>query len=359
MPEAPGEKIFPATPHKRKEARKKGQVARSPDLSGAVVLLAVVVALRWALGSGVAAQELIGDFQTAFRFNPHADGGFTLAAARHWQLLATLWGAKLLIPFLIVAAMLGLLANIGQVGFAVSAEALAPNWERVNIASGFKRMLSFHGTFELLKGLGKIGLICWLCFSAIRNELPLLISASQMPLMPALSVMGQLVATLALRISILLLVLAVVDFAYKKYEFEKNMRMSREEMKQEMKQTDGDPMLRQRIRQKQRAIANKRMMQEVPKADVVVTNPTHFAVALKYEAKSMGAPRVVAKGQDYIAQRIKEIAREANVPTVENRVLARALFHDVALGKEIPGSLYKAVAEVLAFVYRTHGRKAS
>lgn len=359
MPEAPGEKIFPATPHKRREARKKGQVARSPDLSAALVLLALVLAIRWALGSGLAIQDLIGDVQTALRFDPHADGGFTLSAARHWQLLATLWGARLLIPLLILGALLGLLANIGQVGFAVSPQALAPDWERVNIANGLKRILSFHGTFELLKGLGKILLIVWLCFSAIRDELPHLLSSSQMPLLLALSLFGQLVATLALRVGILLVILAVVDFAYKKYEFEKNMRMSREELKQEVKQTDGDPMLRQRIRQKQRAIANKRMMQQVPKADVVVTNPTHFAVALKYEAKAMSAPRVVAKGQDYIAQTIKEIARESNVPLVENRTLARTLFRDVPLGKEIPGALYQAVAEVLAFVYRTHRRRAS
>ncbi|HEX5322375.1 MAG TPA: flagellar biosynthesis protein FlhB [Capsulimonadaceae bacterium] len=359
MSEAPGEKIFPATPHKRREARKKGQVARSPDLSGALVLLALVLVLRWALTSGTLVNQLIGDFQTAFHFDPRADGGFTISSARQWQLFVMIWTAKLLAPVFLVSILLGLGANISQVGFVISGHSLVPDWTRVSPATGLKRILSTRGVFELIKGIGKIGVIAGLCYSAIRKALPNLLDTSQMPLPVSLSVIGDLIWSLGIRIAITLALLAVVDYAYQKYDFEKNMRMSREEMKQEMKQTDGDPMLRQRIRQKQRAIANKRMMQEVPKADVVITNPTHYAIALKYDAKSMGAPRVVAKGKDYIAQTIKDIARESNVPLVENRPLARALFRDVALGKEIPGVLYQAVAEVLAFVYRTHRKRLS
>jgi flagellar biosynthetic protein FlhB len=357
MAEAPGEKIFPATPHKRKEARKKGQVARSADLSGALVLVAIVLVLRWALTSGAAIEQLIGDFQTAFHFDPHADGGFTLSSARHLELMVLLWGGKLLAPILLMGVLLGLGANIGQVGFVISGHALIPDWTRVSPATGLKRIFSSRGAFELMKGMGKIGFIAWLCYSQIEKTLPALINASRMPLLSYLSVIGDLIWSLGIRIALALAVIAAVDYVFHKYDFEKNMRMSREEMKQEMKQTDGDPMLRQRIRQKQRAIANKRMMQEVPKADVVITNPTHYAIALKYEAESMKAPRVVAKGRGYIALAIKELARESNVPMVENRPLARKLFRDVPLGKEIPGALYQAVAEVLAFVYRTHRRR--
>jgi flagellar biosynthetic protein FlhB len=266
---------------------------------------------------------------------------------------------RLMFPGLLIALVIGLLTNIAQVGFHFSTEALAPKWDKLNPLNGMKRLVSKQGAFETFKGIVKITLVGWIAYAQITDQIPTLISASQSNLVTFLSAVGELCWQIAIRIASLLFVLAIVDFAYQKFEFEKNMKMTHQEMKQEIKQQDGDPMVKQRIRQKQKAISQKRMMQKVPTATVVVTNPTHFAVALFYESGSMTAPRVVAKGQDFVAQKIKQIALENEVPLVENVALARALYSEVEIDRDIPAELYKAVAEVLAFVYRTYGRKRS
>ncbi len=358
MSDEGGEKVFPATEHKRKEARKKGQVAKSHELSGVIVLLALVSYLHYALSSGYVTNELLGDFQTAFHFNPHPNS-MTIRTTSEMIRLAMVWSLRLMMPGLLIAVVVGLITNIAQVGLQFSPQALAPKWEKLNPLSGMKKLVSKQGAFETLKGCAKIALVGWIAYSQITDRVPTLVSASQSNLVTFLSAVGELCWQISLRIASLLFVLAIADFAFQKFEFEKNMKMTHQEMKQEIKQQDGDPMVKQRIRQKQRAMSQKRMMQQVPKATVVVTNPTHFAVALYYETGSMTAPRVVAKGQDFVAQKIKEIARENEVPLVENVALARALYRDVEIDRDIPADLYKAVAEVLAFVYRTYGKKGT
>jgi len=350
------EKSFAATAKRRADARKKGQVARSAEFGGAATLLAVVAALHLLL-PGDAGLSLIRDLQSAFRFNPH-DATFTFETVHQWQMRGLMWGGRILLPVALLAVVLALVSGIGQVGFAVTPEALKPKWERLNPATGIKRLLSLHGTVEALKGVLKMSLVAGICYSALRGAIDsgTLLSTMREPLPETIAVVGGLLWTMGLRVSVVLLIIAVADYAYQKYDFEKGLKMSLSEIKQENKQSDGDPQIKAKIRRLQREMSKKRMMQDVPKADVIVTNPTHYAVALRYERGS-SAPQVVAKGQDEMAARIREVAHEHKVPLVENKPLARSLYATVEIGREIPPDLFEAVAQVLAFVYRTHGRR--
>ncbi|MDR3710607.1 MAG: flagellar biosynthesis protein FlhB [Capsulimonadaceae bacterium] len=351
-----GEKVFPATDRKRKEARKKGQVARSMELSAAFVMLTLIAWLRFSLTTGQGVNDLFGAFQTAFRFNPHPDA-LTIRSTTDILREATIWSLRLMLPGMLIAMAIGFLVNVFQVGFSFSWEALAPKFDKVNPLTGMKRMLSRHGAVESFKGTAKIAIIGWMSYSLVMDRFPLLISAAQQDLVSFLSAIGNLLWAIALRATSFLIVLAIADYAYQRFEFEKNLKMTHTEMKQELKQSEGDPLIKQRIRQTQKSMSQKRMMQRVPSATVVITNPTHFAVALQYEAGAMTAPIVVAKGQDFIAQQIKKIALEADVPMVENVALARLLYKEVEIGREVPPHLYKAIAEVLAFVYRTYRKR--
>ena len=355
MPDTSDEKVFPASPRKRKEARKNGQVAKSPELAGALVLLTLVVWIHMQLGSGTVITILLGDFQTAFAFNPHATE-LNLATASLLFTQSAIWGAKLVLPALLVGMVAGLMVNVAQVGLAFTPQALIPKFERVNIASGLKRMLGTHGIVGVIKGLLKMVLLGWVCYKGIMGGITDILNASQGDLVGMLSVVGQIIWGIGVKVASVLFVIAVGDYIYQRYDYEKNMKMSHSELKQEMKQTDGDPLVKRRIRLKQREIASKRMMQKVPKADVIITNPTHYAVALQYDGATMTAPKVIAKGQDLIAQKIKEIGREHDVPMVENVALARALYAQVQIDQEIPPMLFQAVAEILSFVYRTNAK---
>ena len=350
------EKSFTASAKKRSDARKKGQVARSAEFGGAATLLALVAALHLLL-PGDAGLSLLRDLQSAFEFNPHTTG-FTFESVHEWQVRGLEWGGRILLPVALLAVVLALVSGIGQVGFAVTPEALQPKWERLNPATGIKRLLSLRGTVEGLKGVLKMSLVGGICYSALRGGIDsgTLLNIMREPLPETVAVVGSLLWTMGLRVSVVLFIMAVADYAYQKYDFEKSLKMSISEIKQENKQSDGDPLIKAKIKRLQREMAKRRMMEDVPKADVVVTNPTHFAVALRYE-RGTSAPKVVAKGQDELAARIREVAREHKVPLVENKPLARSLYATVDIGREIPPDLFEAVAQVLAFVYRTHGRR--
>ncbi|MBV9849490.1 MAG: flagellar biosynthesis protein FlhB [Armatimonadetes bacterium] len=354
MPEGE-EKSFPATPKRREEARKKGQVARSAELGAAATLLALILALHVLL-PGDAGLSLLRDTQAAFRFGGH--DALTFGDVQRWQMTGLLWAGRLLLPTLLLALALGLAVGVGQVGFHIAPEALAPQWQRVNPASGLKRLFSLRGTVELVKSLLKLLFIGGVCYGALHGVIASgeMLGLTRKPLPEALGVVGGLLWMLGLRVAVALFILAIADYAYQKYDHEKNLRMSMSEIKQEMKQSEGDPQVKARVRRLQREMSKRRMMQDVPKATVVITNPTHYAVALHYE-HGMGAPKVLAKGQDEIARRIKEIAQENNVPLVENKPLAQTLYRTVEIGDEIPADLYEAVAQVLAFVFRTYSRR--
>jgi flagellar biosynthetic protein FlhB len=294
--------------------------------------------------------------QYAFAFNPHSET-FGFMAVVKWQHTVLLWAGGLVLPVVLTAVLLGLIANVFQVGLMFELETLTPHFDRLNPVNGVKHLFSTQGAMNLLKGIAKMLVVGSICYSTVKNAIlsGLLINAIRMPIQATISVTGSLLWNLGLRVSATLFILAVLDYIYQKYAFEKRIRMSVSEVKQEAKDADGDPKIKAKIRRIQREIARRRMMRDVPKADVVVTNPTHFAVALKYDPNDQ-APRVLAKGLDEVAEVIKEIAREHKIPTVENKPLAQALYKLVEVGDEIPPSLYEAVAQVLAFVYRTYHR---
>ena len=348
MAETAGEKTESATPRRREEARKRGQVAKSADLSSIGVLLGVLLALRPLCrhAADVLTHYLEGSLRRLDTMNLSVHETMTLGGAAILALVQALG------PLLLLALALGVLINVAQTGPMWSTEALQPNLNKLNPLTGFQRLISARGLVEMVKSVYKIGLISYICWTTIQGAYPQLCAVSRLDLMQGTAVVGETLGRLAMRVVATMLVLAALDYAFQRYQFEKQIRMSKEEVKQEMKQSEVSPQLRARIRARQREIAKKRMMEEVPKADVIITNPTHFAVALRYEMGKMAAPSVVAKGQDLIALKIRETAQLHDVPIVENPPLARALYAQVKIGGEVPGELYEAVAEVLAFVYQ-------
>jgi len=341
------------TPRRRAEARKKGQIAKSPEINTAFILLLGFFLLQTTgprLFSGMA--MLTRDFLS------HLDRpDITMTALSHGG-LGLLWMlARDVGPLILGILLAGVLANVIQVGFFLSLQPLVPDPQRINPVSGFQRMFSKRGLEELVKSGAKVGIVGIIAFQAVWGHIGTVAMLSQMPLLAGLRAMANIGLNVGLRAGAAILVLAVADYLFQRYEMEQNLRMSRQEIMEELRSTQGSPQMKARIRAQQRHMAMQRMMQEVPKADVVITNPTHYAVAIGYDAQSMRAPKVLAKGQRLVAERIREVARQHNVPVLENKPLARSLFRLSQVGQEIPFSLYQAVAEVLAFVYSLKGRR--
>jgi flagellar biosynthetic protein FlhB len=343
-----GEKTEKATPRKRQEVREKGQVAKSADINTAVVMLVVFLVLSF-FGKYYKEKMLHWMSQS---FEQYARDDLTIDSV-HLLLISWLKNTALIIaPVFFAAVAAACLANFLQVGFLFATEPLKMDWNRLNPIQGLKRIISLRAVVELLKSLLKIGVVGTVTFALLWFQLDHILSLTTKSLSTALSVLAGLTAKMGLYASVALLFLAVFDYLYQRFDFEKNIRMSKQEIKDEYKKTEGDPLIKSKIKQKQREMAMKRMMQEVPKADVVITNPTHYAVALKYEDGKMDAPVVVAKGADYVALKIKQLAKEHGVVTVENRPLAQALYRQTEIGDMIPEEFFKAVAEILAYVYR-------
>jgi flagellar biosynthetic protein FlhB len=266
---------------------------------------------------------------------------------------------KLILPTLAGLWAASLLVNYLQVGFELTPSALSPKAGRLNPANGVKRILSLRGSIELLKAFIKIiisGAIAW---SVLASRLPDLTLAAHAPLKAGLLLAGSILSELAWKLALLFLGLGVGDFFWQRYEFEQNLKMTKQEVKDEFRQSEGDPQVKAKRRAKHRRLVQVRMAAEVARADVVTTNPTHFAVALRYDARRMRAPKVVAKGQDYWAKRIVAVARRHHVPVVENKPVARALYKMVEVGREIPPALYRAVAEILAALYKLRVRRGA
>ena len=348
MPETSGEKTESATPQRRREARQRGQVAKSTELSSIVVLLGLIMALRGLCGH--AAGVLTRYFEDVCRHLDTAE--LTIHSTMTLGGGAALALVQALGPMLMLAMALGVGVNIAQTGPLWAIESITPNLAKLSPLTGISRLVSMRGVFELGKSIYKMGLISYICWVTIRGAYPDLCNATRMDLMGGVGIIGDTLGRLATRVATVMLVLAALDYAYQRYQFEKQMRMTKDEVKREFKQQEVSPQLKARIRARQREMAKKRMMNEVPTADVIIANPTHFAVALRYDSGKMVAPTVVAKGQDLIALKIREQAQAHDVPIVENPPLARALFAQVKVGGTVPGELYEAVAEVLAFVYQ-------
>lgn len=350
------ERTEAASPRKRGEARKRGQVAKSQDLSSMVVFMGIIVCLHAVGGASIAKLQVylktslihLNDAGSA----PLTTNVLFAKAGQAALLLFSVVG-----PVMITALVLGILVNVLQTGFLVAPDSLRPDFNRLNPMTGITRYFSTRGLVETAKACAKIALISWIAWSTISNSYTHLLEMMKQDLPTMLAVLGDLIYRLAMRICGFLLVLAAADYAYQRISFEKSIRMTKTEVKQESKQSEGSPIAKSRQRAKMRQMAKKRMMADVPLADVIITNPTHFAVALKYDGTGMVAPRVVAKGADLIAARIREIAQEHDVPIVENPPLARNLYKNVEVGQDIPPDLYSAVAEVLAYVYQINNRK--
>ena len=346
--ETAGERTESATPRRREKARGKGQVAKSQEVGSFFILAAgasVLMAMGpWALDQLARVTHYLLS-QTHF-LAPEDGNGAAFLLEGNVEVMF-----RVILPMAMVMLVAGVGAGVMQVGLKVTPDAMSFKWSRMNPISGIGRFFKKQTFFDLIKNLLKIGMIALLATVVIRRLWPGLSSTAALPLMDIVDVGRDGYQALMAVLLAFLAALAVMDWVFQRHQHEEQLKMSKQEMKEEHKEVDGDPQIKARIRAQQMEIARRRMMADVPKADVVITNPTHLAVAIKYEPGA-AAPVVVAKGADTVAARIREVARESRVPVIENKPVARALYAEVEVGRTIPESLFQTVAEILAYVYR-------
>ncbi len=350
MAEKPaGEKTESATPRRRSEARDEGNVARSMDLTSVAVLFAGIMTLYFSAGKLL---DSLAGFMTA-TYIDIASISITPATLPGQFMFTFKYIASTMAPIVFMVIFAGIAINVSQVGILFSKKALKLKFNKLNPLSGFKRIFSLRSVIGLIKGLFKLFIVGYICYLVIVEKVDSYWILTNVTVLQALVFIGETLLELAMKIGFALLILALADYAYQKYEYEKKLKMTKQEVKDEQKQYEGNQEIKARIRSIQRQTARKRMLAAVPDATVVVTNPTHIAVALKYKPlNNTDAPIVVAKGKRKIAEKIKAIARENQVPVIENKMLARTLFDVTEVGMEIPVALYQAVAEILAQVYQ-------
>lgn len=349
------EKTEEATPKRKKEARDKGQVAKSEDFNTALILLSGVL-LTLFLGGAIMAQmkDTMGMLcRNLFYEDFNANTFIALVMDISFKNL------KVVLPLMGGFMIVGLLATTTQVGFGLSRKALIPDFKRLNPLSGMKNLVNMKSLVKTAMSIVKLSIMSGVAYVSIRKDLEPLLELISMRTEAILTSATGMIFAITLKITIIMLILALIDLLYQRWQFTKDQKMTKNEVKQETKQSEGDPLMKSRIKAVQREMSNKRMMQDVPEADVVVTNPTHYSVALKYDAATMESPKVVAKGVDLIALKIREIATKNNIPIVEDRVLARVLYSTIEIGSEVPPKLYQAVAKVLSYVYQLRNVVAS
>ncbi|HLT56939.1 MAG TPA: flagellar biosynthesis protein FlhB [Bacillota bacterium] len=347
-----GEKTEKATPKKRQDERKKGRVAKSQDVNTAILLLFCFIALF-----------VFGKFMLEKMTSMYEH---TFTELIHWQVTEdsiskiftgiSMETGKIVAPIMVIAVIGGIGANLLQVGFLYTTEPLKMDLKRINPIQGAKRIFSLRAIVELLKSFFKIAVVGAITFFIIWKYKDDMLMTAFLNAEGALAFYAKVAIIMAVSAAVALLFLSIFDYAYQKFDFEKNIRMSKQDIKDEYKNIEGDPLIRSKIKERQRQIATRRMMSEVPNADVVITNPTHYAIAIKYDEEVASAPYVLAKGVDLVALKIKEIAKAHDVHTVENRPLARALYDAVEIGDVIPEEFYQAIAEILAYVYRLENK---
>jgi flagellar biosynthesis protein FlhB len=339
------ERTEKATPKRRTEARKKGQVAKSREIPSVTVLLGGILVLF--LTSSYAYQHLALTMVRYLRQSTQ----LTLDSANLQTLSFDIFQVLMVTlgPIMIGVMVISLITQYAQVGFLFSTESLAPNFSRL---FSWRRLFSMQAIMELVKSLAKIAIVGGVAYYTLSQELSNIVPLMDQEVQSIFQYICSVSFRLCLKTVMVMLVLAALDYLYQRWTYEKGLRMSRQDLKEEGKQTEGDPLIKARIRSIQRELARKRMMAEVPKADVVITNPTHLAVALYYNHNELAAPKVVAKGAGFVAEKIKELGRNHQIPVVENKPLAQILFKTVEVGEMIPAHLYQLVADILAFVYR-------
>jgi flagellar biosynthetic protein FlhB len=348
------EKTEPATQKKRDESRQKGKVVKSMEMNSALILVfgLLILSFGGAALAGSLANVAHGLFANAAAVDLNS-------ANVHQLFVHGIAAVAIMVGPIIVGLMLvGLASSFAQVGFLFTFEPLQPNLGRLNPLSGMKKIfMSRRSTTEVGKNLLKVIIVGLVAYWTVDGMLPESLELMDGGPASVLQFMGHGALAVGLKVGIAFLALAVVDYMFQRHEYERELRMTKQEVKEEIKMQEGDPLIKGRIRGIQRQIAYKRMMHDVPTADVVVTNPTHYAVAIKYDMLKMSAPKVVAKGANLIAEKIKEIAAEHSVPVVEDKLLAQMLYKTVEIGEEIPQKLFQAVAQVLAYIYRLKNMK--
>ncbi len=345
-----GEKTEEPTGKKKDDARKEGQVAKSVEISTAFLFIGMFYALK--LFAEYMYNKIVDVTNYSFSMFSTIKEGI-LENDYMQKLIVYIFGQILIIiaPMLIVSFSVGIITNLVQVGWKPTTKPLKPKFSRLNPMSGFKRLFSMKSMFELLKSIVKLTIIGVIIYNIVRNEINHIQELLNMEILQAAIYIGNLIIDIGLSVGLYFIFIAIADFAYQKFNLHKDLKMTKQEVKEEYKNSEGNPEIKGKIKQKMRESSMRRMMQDVPQADVIITNPTHYAVALKYDKQKAQAPIVVAKGEDHLARKIKQVAKENNVEIVENKYLARTLYATVDIGKEIPPELYQAVAEVLAFVY--------
>lgn len=353
-----GEKTEEPTSKKLSDARKEGQVARSKEVTSAFELLFAFILLNlWVERMGIFFVGNIYDLYSQIpQYIKMYDGQVPEQTINRIFVESMTRVLSIMAPFLIVGVAVAFIVNVLQVKWKPTTKPLRPKFNKLNPMSGFKRIFSPMALVELLKSVLKLSLIGYVVYSYLGDHMPPLFQFYSISLNQGIAQVGSLAVNLGIRIALFYMIIAALDFAYQKIKFKKDMKMTKQEVKDEYKMTEGNPEIKGRIRRIQRQMAMSRMMQSVPEADVVVRNPTHFAVALKYDPEKHAAPVVLAKGQDYLALRIVRTAEEHGVSVIENRPLARALYAASEVEREIPAEFYGAVAELLVYIYRMNHR---
>ena len=353
MADDSSDKTEAPTSKRREEARENGQIAQSKDLTASMLLVGVTILLGATGGQVVEALRLLLTITLDGSLAIHADRDivptFTLAGV---IVAGAIW------PLLLGTVIIAIVANLIQVGFHPSTKRITPKFE-FNPMKGLSKLTGgggMRGPVSFAMNLAKLTVVTFLAYTALHGKMDAIVGIAQLEPLQTFSLCAGIVYDITLRIGVVLLILAILDFGYQKFQIEKDLRMTKQEVKDEMKNAEGDPKMKARRRQIAMQLAMKRMASEVPKADVIVTNPTHYAIALKYDEAKGGAPKVVAKGTDLVALRIREIAAEHGIPIIERPPLARALYRLCEVGQEIPEQFYSGVAEILAYVYELTGR---
>ncbi len=349
-----GEKTEEPTSKKLSDARNDGKVAKSQELNNGVGLLILFLVLQATIGG--LGESMFDLFQQFYHLIPEfvdlnrgGPTGRSVSLLLREAIMSAFW---MVIPFFIIGFCAMVIINIFQVKWKVTTKPLQPKLSKFSPMNGIKRIFSKNSLIELLKSVVKIVLIAVIAYTSVQGSMHELLLLYDMAVMPAIMRIGTLILDMGIKISAAFLLVGIVDYIYQKWKFHEDMKMTKQEVKDEYKNSEGDPQVKGQQRSRMREASRRRMMQDVPNADVVITNPTHYAVALKYDAQEAQAPVVLAKGTDYLALQIKEKAKEANVEIVENKPLARMLYANVEIGEEIPPELYQTVAEILAAVYR-------
>lgn len=348
-----GEKTEPATAKKLQDARENGQVAKSQELNHAVGLISLFLMLKMFIS--FVGEHLLNGFPMIYNKIPdiinESIGGLSVFVIQRVINNVMLTILQILSPFFVIGFSLSVLINILQVKWKITTKPMKPKISKLNPLNGFKRIFSKDSLFELLKSIVKIILIIYVAYTSIKDHQNELFLLYDIPLFQVILLIGTIVIDTGLKISFVYLIVGIADLIYQRHKFKEDMKMTKQEVKDEYKNIEGNPEIKGRQRSKMREASQRRMMQSLPSADVVITNPTHYAVAIKYDSQKNSAPIVVAKGEDFLAQKIRETAKEHHIEIVENKPLARMLYANVDVGQEVPPELYQAVAEVLAFVY--------